>query len=232
MASSRIEFPKLWISSHRSSGLVFCLNSDSLGLLTLKGGWAPSGLRLPAWAVSRWCGGLGGVGVSVVSHKCFGGFGGVSVVSQWYLGGVRAVSGDVLVESWWRPWCLGGVSVVSQRLPCWFKVFTVSWLYLGGVRVGGVGAVVLVVCWLCHAPGSLQRLHVVVMTTTAMTATATTTTMMMTMMMMMTTTTAVMMMLMTMTMTTTKTMTMWRRPCVCRFELKWGEGRILTYVMK
>ena len=28
----------------------------------------------------------------------------------------------------------------------------------------------------------------------------------------------------------TRTMTMWRGPCVCRFGLKWGEGRILTYV--
>ena len=41
-----------------------------------------------------------------------------------------------------------------------------------------------------------------------------------------------MMMMRTLTMTTTKTMTMWRRPCVCRFGLKWGEGRMLTYVMK
>ena len=137
MASSRIEFPKLWISSHRSSGLVFCLNSDSLGLLTLK---ADGRRRVYGCRPGR-C--LGGVGVSVVSHKCFGGFGGVSVVSQWYLGGVRAVSGDVLVVSWWRPWCLGGVSVVSQRLPCWFKVFTVSWLYLGGV----VLVVLARLCW-------------------------------------------------------------------------------------
>ena len=105
-------------------------------------------------------------------------------------------------------WCLRGVSAASMLIQGVHGVLVVSWWR----RVGGVGAVVLVVCWLCHVPGSLQRLHVVVMTTTAMTATATatTTTMMMTMMMMMTTTAVMMMMmmLMTMTMTTTKTMTM------------------------
>ena len=107
-------------------------------------------------------------------------------------------------------WCLRGVSAASMLIQGVHGVLVVSWWR----RVGGVGAVVLVVCWLCHAPGSLQWLHDVVMTTTAMTATATTTMMMTRMMMMMmtTTTTAVMMMmmmmLMTMTMTTTKTMTM------------------------
>ena len=101
-------------------------------------------------------------------------------------------------------WCLRGVSAASMLIQGVHGVLVVSWWR----RVGGVGAVVLVVCWLCHAPGSLQRLHVVVMTTTAMTATATTTTTMMMTMMMMTTTAVMMMMLMTMTMTTTKTMTM------------------------
>ena len=52
--------------------------------------------------------------VLVVSHRCFGGFGGVSVVSRWCLGGILVVSrwylGGVSVVS---RWCLGGVSVVS-----------------------------------------------------------------------------------------------------------------------
>ena len=67
----------------------------------------------------------------------------------------------------WSRWCLGGVSAASVLIQGVHGVLVVSWWR----RVGGVGAVVLVVRWLCHAPGSLQWLHAVVMTMTTTTMT-------------------------------------------------------------
>ena len=80
-------------------------------------------------------------------------------------------------------WCLGGVSAASMLIQGVHGVLVVSWRR----RVGGVGAVALVVLgcvsvvFPCasrksnlecvflirshHAPGSLQRLHAVVMVT-------------------------------------------------------------------
>ena len=55
----------------------------------------------------------------------------------------------------WSRWCLGGVSAVSMLIQGVHGVLVVSWW----LRVGGVGAVVLVVRWFCHAPCSLQRLQ-------------------------------------------------------------------------
>ena len=69
----------------------------------------------------------------------------------WFLGGASMIS----------RWCLGGVSAGCNLMQGAHGVLVVSWWR----RVGGVGAVVLVVRGLCHASGSLQRLHAVVMLT-------------------------------------------------------------------
>ena len=122
--------------------------------------WCLGGVSTMSRWWSRW--GLGGVSwclssVSMVSRWCFGGVWVVSqwclmVVSRWCLGGVLVVSrwglGRVGVSAV-RRWCLGGVAglggvlVVSQQLPCWFKVFKVSWSYLGGVVLVVSGRL----CW-------------------------------------------------------------------------------------
>ena len=125
--------------------------------------------------VSQWC--LSGV--SVLSRWCLGG---VWDVSWWCAAGVLAMSWwcvcDVLVVSRWRlkgvcialcsfdgvslvpSWCPGGASVVSQPLPCWYKVFTVFWSYLGGVVLVVSGRLrwwSLVVCLWCF-PARHQNL--------------------------------------------------------------------------
>ena len=109
--------------------------------------------------------GLGGVlvvwglgcigGVSMVFLRFWCCLGGVSVVSRGVsvvlvfrrcVDDVSVVS-LVSVVSWW---CLGGVSAASMLIQGVHGVLVVS----GRRRVGGVGAVVLVVRWLCHAPGT------------------------------------------------------------------------------
>ena len=95
------------------------------GVVHSKGGRAPSGSRLPAWAVSR----------------CLGG---VSVVSRWYLGGVAGVYGVLFVSQWCLDDCLGGVSVVSRW--CLGSLSVVScWLLL--ISCWSRAGFLLVSCW-------------------------------------------------------------------------------------